>query len=414
MEATNRRRVWTLFISNIADSLHWQGVWQVFDRHGEVVDVFVPARKSKAGERFGFVRMALREAADRERAGYDRYSGDGIIGLDKRGIGGDYKESTMGVHVKQAVKHVQGVVAEDKREVLHTCAVAWCRGSLRGKALVEALHSASMKGCSVMRISGDAVLLMFATVEDRQAVLDRPNLEKWMAHIGEMVEVQGEEEDEVWRVWVQEVEQVHSHDIVCQCEQGSVGSDNDDIEGGDEAEGVFRENPLFVDKSPAKAVGFHDDQRGSRGMGDVEVGLIPRVEASEWRVWDVDAVVEFELGTQVRFGLEMQLGQLGENAGGEGPLTVVEGEWDSNSIQQNQVVLFKSNILGESVAEDNEKESVSIHEKEVSSTECQFSNSKIPQPIVVLTGPNTGSQQLIIGPNTGSQQLITGPNTGSQ
>ncbi|KAK8523659.1 hypothetical protein V6N12_013744 [Hibiscus sabdariffa] len=191
-------------------------------------------------------------------------------------------------------------------------------------------------------------------------------------------------------------------------------SDNDEIEGGDEAEGVFRENPLFVDKSPAKAVGFHDDQRGSRGMGDVEVGLIPRVEASEWRVWDVDAVVEFELGTQVRSGLEMQLGQLGENAGGEGPLTVVEGEWDSNSIQQNQVVLFKSNILGESVAEDNEKESVSIHEKEVSSTECQFSNSKIPQPTVVLTGPNTGSQQLIIGPNTGSQQLITGPNTRSQ
>ncbi|KAK8574537.1 hypothetical protein V6N12_062227 [Hibiscus sabdariffa] len=132
-----------------------------------------------------------------------------------------------------------------------------------------------------------------------------------MAHIGEMVEVRGEEEDEVWRVWVQEVEQVHSHDIVCQCEQGSVGSDNDDIEGGDEAEGVFRENPLFVDKSPAKAVGFHDDQRGSRGMGDVEVGLIPRVKASEWRVWDVDAVVEFELGTQVRSGLEMQLGQLG-------------------------------------------------------------------------------------------------------
>ncbi|KAL4369232.1 hypothetical protein GQ457_05G026620 [Hibiscus cannabinus] len=469
--ATNRRRVWTLFVSNIADRLHWQRVWQVFDWHGEVVDVFVPARKSKAGERFGFVQMASREAADRvierlhgrwiygsrisvsfavrggceeswqwrqERAGYDRYSGDGITVLDNRGIGGDYRESTMGVHVKQALKNVQGVVTEDKREVLHTCAVAWCRGSLRGKALVEALHSANMKGCSVMRISGDAVLLMFETVEDRQAVLDRPDLEKWflkvvawspkvridrrwvwlslvglsmhlwstttftniahlwgqlvrledstqeptsferarclvetsrMAHIGEMVEVRGREEDEVWRVWVQEVEQ---------------------------AEGVFRENPLFTDKSPAKVVGFHDDQRGSRGMGDVEVGVISRVEASEWCVWDVDAVVEFEMGTQVRSGPEMKLGQLGENAGGQGPLTVVEGEWDSNSIQQNQVVLFKSNILGESVAEDNEKESVSIHEKEVSSAGNQFSNSKIQQPSVIITGPNTaGSQQLL-------------------
>ncbi|KAL4352061.1 hypothetical protein GQ457_06G011250 [Hibiscus cannabinus] len=200
--ATNRRRVWTLFVSNIADRLHWQGVWQVFDWHDEVVDVFVPARKSKAGERFGFVRMASRETVDRvierlhgrwiygsrisvsfamrggcdeswqwrqERARYDRYSGDGITGLDNRGIGGDYRESTMG----------------DKREVLHTCAVAWCRGSFRGKALVEALHSANMKRCSVMRISGDAVLLMFETVEDRQAVLDRPDLEKWFLKVVE-------------------------------------------------------------------------------------------------------------------------------------------------------------------------------------------------------------------------------------
>ncbi|KAL4339851.1 hypothetical protein GQ457_08G017430 [Hibiscus cannabinus] len=422
--------IWTLFVSNIVDRLHWQGVWQVFDRHGEVVDVFVPARKSKAGERFGFVRMASREAGDRvierlhgrwiygsqisvsfavrggrdeswqwrqERAGYERYSGDGITGLDNRGIGGDYRESTMGVHVKQALKNIQGVVAEDKREVLHTCAVAWCRGSLRGKALVEALHSANMKGCSVMRISGDAVLLMFETVDDRQAVLDRPDLEKWFLKVVAWSPKVRIDRRWVWlslvglpmhlwstatftniaHLWGQLVrledstqEPTSFERARCLVETSRMAPIGEMVEvrGGRRMRsggfGFRRENPLFADKSSAKVVGFHDDQRSSHGMGDVEVGVISRVEASEWRVWDVDAVVEFEMGTQVRSGPEMKLGQLGEKAGGQGPLTVVEGEWDSNSIQQNQVVLFKSNILGESVAEDNEKESVSIHEKE--------------------------------------------------
>ncbi|KAK8548409.1 hypothetical protein V6N12_061323 [Hibiscus sabdariffa] len=173
-----------------------------------------------------------------------------------------------------------------------------------------------------------------------------------------------------------------------------MGSDNVDIEGRDEAEGVFRENLLFVDKSLEEANGFLDDQRVSCGMGDVEVGFMSRVEASERRVRDVDAVVEFEIGTQVQADPKFrQLGQLRENAGGEEPVTVVEGEWDSNSDPQNQVVLFKPNFLGESVDEDNDKESVSIHEKEVYSAENQVSNTKIKQTSVVSTGPNTGSQQ---------------------
>ncbi|KAL4352461.1 hypothetical protein GQ457_06G018140 [Hibiscus cannabinus] len=57
--------VWTLFVHNITDRLHWKGVWQVFDRHGVVVDVFIPHRRSRAGRRFGFVRMASKEDADR-------------------------------------------------------------------------------------------------------------------------------------------------------------------------------------------------------------------------------------------------------------------------------------------------------------------------------------------------------------
>ncbi|KAL4339799.1 hypothetical protein GQ457_08G032590 [Hibiscus cannabinus] len=64
-QISSRRRVWTLYVHNISDNLHWQGVWQVFDRHGVVVDVFIPRRRSKDGRRFGFVRMESMEDVDR-------------------------------------------------------------------------------------------------------------------------------------------------------------------------------------------------------------------------------------------------------------------------------------------------------------------------------------------------------------
>ncbi|KAL4348848.1 hypothetical protein GQ457_17G012120 [Hibiscus cannabinus] len=65
LRVDSNQSVWTLFVHNIADRLHWKGVWQVFDRHGVVVDVFIPRRRSRAGRRFGFVHMASKEDVDR-------------------------------------------------------------------------------------------------------------------------------------------------------------------------------------------------------------------------------------------------------------------------------------------------------------------------------------------------------------
>ncbi|KAK8604730.1 hypothetical protein V6N13_099661 [Hibiscus sabdariffa] len=67
---------------------------------------------------------------------------------------------------------VEGVVDEVKRKLLNTCVVAWCKGTLRGAALVAELKMASFLGCSVMRIAGAAFLLIFSNDEDRCAVLD--------------------------------------------------------------------------------------------------------------------------------------------------------------------------------------------------------------------------------------------------
>ncbi|KAL4318872.1 hypothetical protein GQ457_18G012420 [Hibiscus cannabinus] len=57
------RQVWTLFVRNLSDILHWQSLWQCFDRHMEVLDVFVPTKRTVDGSKFGFVRMGSWEDA---------------------------------------------------------------------------------------------------------------------------------------------------------------------------------------------------------------------------------------------------------------------------------------------------------------------------------------------------------------
>ncbi|KAK8716138.1 hypothetical protein V6N13_043456 [Hibiscus sabdariffa] len=56
----------TLFVENIPESLHWQGLWHAFRRHGDVVDAFIEKKYSRGGKRFGFVRYA--KMGDAERA----------------------------------------------------------------------------------------------------------------------------------------------------------------------------------------------------------------------------------------------------------------------------------------------------------------------------------------------------------
>ncbi|KAK8636031.1 hypothetical protein V6N13_004741 [Hibiscus sabdariffa] len=82
----------------------------------------------------------------------------------------------MGLH-----KRVTEVVAEDKQEVLDSCVVAWFKGGLRERALIEELRRAETCGCLVMRIFGAMVLLMFATTKEHQALLDRTDLIRWFA-----------------------------------------------------------------------------------------------------------------------------------------------------------------------------------------------------------------------------------------
>ncbi|KAK8690674.1 hypothetical protein V6N13_074205 [Hibiscus sabdariffa] len=55
----------TIFISNLPPRFRWQGLWFAFARHGEVIDAFIPAKKSKRGIRYGFVRFINLEDAEK-------------------------------------------------------------------------------------------------------------------------------------------------------------------------------------------------------------------------------------------------------------------------------------------------------------------------------------------------------------
>ncbi|KAK8660210.1 hypothetical protein V6N13_051144 [Hibiscus sabdariffa] len=195
----------------------------------------------------------------------------------------DLGESVTGKVRNGLHKSFTGVVAEEKLEVLDSCAVAWCKEGLRGRALVEELRHAEIRGCSVMRISRAMVLLMFVTTEERQALLDRYDLDLWFARIVAWSPEVWLDSRSVWvlvvglliHLWSHEtfanlVEVVHSYDVICPCEQESEKDDSEDVPNGVCEGPVTRENPLFW------------NEEADRGVADEDVGLVHReVSSSE-------------------------------------------------------------------------------------------------------------------------------------
>nr|GEW88272.1 ChaC-like family protein [Tanacetum cinerariifolium] len=47
----------SIFITNFLDHSKAKDLWNVYKQYGQVVDAFIPDRKSKAGKRYGFVRF---------------------------------------------------------------------------------------------------------------------------------------------------------------------------------------------------------------------------------------------------------------------------------------------------------------------------------------------------------------------
>ncbi|KAE8699443.1 Dentin sialophosphoprotein-related, putative isoform 2 [Hibiscus syriacus] len=66
------KNCFTVIIFNIPELFHHKGLWLLFDKYGEVVDSFIPNKRSKGGSRFGFVPFTSLEDARKAISCVDR------------------------------------------------------------------------------------------------------------------------------------------------------------------------------------------------------------------------------------------------------------------------------------------------------------------------------------------------------
>ncbi|KAK8690877.1 hypothetical protein V6N13_074403 [Hibiscus sabdariffa] len=271
---------------------------------------------------------------------------EGVVSRDES------KESVHGVR-RSLYLQVEGVVDEAKREILNTCAVAWCTGEYRGASLVAELKQAGFDGCSVMRVAGAVVLLWFSTVDERKAMMERADLSKWfvkveiwspevsvsnrsawlsvvetdsLARVEETIELRLG--DWSGKIRVQEVEVVHSHDVVCHCENSEMVA------------------PSEVDPDLGVSMGGGSGQIRESTMGDWDEGAGLLDRELDWRVDRLDVIwCESALVNRGREVLAVQWPEQG-GEGDERALTVFQGEW--NSQQDKDFDFCNSNFNADS------------------------------------------------------------------
>ncbi|KAK8613156.1 hypothetical protein V6N13_100929 [Hibiscus sabdariffa] len=54
----------TTFIHNLPEKMQWKGLWVTFAHHDEVIDAFIPRKRSENERKFGFVRYSSRVDAE--------------------------------------------------------------------------------------------------------------------------------------------------------------------------------------------------------------------------------------------------------------------------------------------------------------------------------------------------------------
>ncbi|KAK8617256.1 hypothetical protein V6N13_080174 [Hibiscus sabdariffa] len=55
MKGNRQKGAFSLYVDNLPESLHWQGLWHFFGQHVDVVDAYIANKLNKRGRRFGFV-----------------------------------------------------------------------------------------------------------------------------------------------------------------------------------------------------------------------------------------------------------------------------------------------------------------------------------------------------------------------
>ncbi|KAK8682954.1 hypothetical protein V6N13_039032 [Hibiscus sabdariffa] len=65
MAAREGSQIVNLFVRNLPPALHWSGLWQIFGRHGDIIESYIARKVDRTGKRFGFVKFKNRIEAER-------------------------------------------------------------------------------------------------------------------------------------------------------------------------------------------------------------------------------------------------------------------------------------------------------------------------------------------------------------
>ncbi|KAL4383787.1 hypothetical protein GQ457_15G029600 [Hibiscus cannabinus] len=339
--------VWTLFVHNIADRLHWKGVWKVFDRHGVVVDVFIPHRRSRAGRWFGFVRMASKEDADRVIERLNGFWQLGvqirclrrIEGLGQRPLGAGWitrrgRENqipswngTVGgfeegrVHRFFDDANIRGGILvdvykeEDMRDLISRPAIkqwftkieGWKPGVQIGSRSVWLsvvgipIHLWSEDTfCNIAQVWGSLIRVEDATAEPQSFERARFLIEtSCVDRIEETLKLFWGEES--YRIRIQEVEVVHSHDLMCNCADSDTVVSSEDKQGAVDKLQLVRDNPTFASVNCDEWLGLVD--RNIEVISDhVDVmwEAQPELEPPEWTSVKIRGETVFSKMEQLR------------------------------------------------------------------------------------------------------------------
>ncbi|KAE8716392.1 hypothetical protein F3Y22_tig00110121pilonHSYRG00023 [Hibiscus syriacus] len=169
----NKSGCYTLFVENLPEKIHWKRFGSFFCSHGRVLDAFIPNKRNAKGVRFGFIRFAAIEEARRATSKMNDFYIDGSkigVSLAKFKPRHSYwRKSSKGVLHKSVMEYdsrknhykVEGVIDEEKHQVLSNCLVGWCKNFIKISHLARQMHAKGLTGFSLMRAAGNAVLLIF-------------------------------------------------------------------------------------------------------------------------------------------------------------------------------------------------------------------------------------------------------------
>ncbi|KAK8689957.1 hypothetical protein V6N13_088663 [Hibiscus sabdariffa] len=249
-------------------------------------------------------------------------------------------------------RRVDGMEDVLKREVLTTCAVAWCKGSLHGTGLLATLKREGFTGTfrNIAQVWGSLIRVEDPTAEPQsferaRFLIETPCVDR----IEETLKLFWGEES--YRIRIQEVEVVHSHDLMCNCEDSdTVVSSEDNQREFDKLQSV-RDNPTFAPVMLPSHVDVGGDVNCDEWLGLVERNIALNSDHMDV-MWESQPELEPPEWNSVKIRGETVLTKMEQLRGvpiAENQEQLLELDWNTQSGKDMEFSVSKSNLREESV-----------------------------------------------------------------